>query len=151
MSENKHCTECKITTSTKFRSLKREKWREAERNDLIKETWMEGDIFCNICYMNFVENPLKRGLKKVKIMDKESVDEEIDEEAIGEVIEEEVSMKIDFTGVIKVMAKILYEREHLKKESPIYTFDEMRRLLQGIEPSLEDFFDQLYLVARPSK
>ncbi|CAG8537958.1 10595_t:CDS:1, partial [Ambispora gerdemannii] len=84
-------------------------------------------------------------------MDEESVDEEIDEEAIGKVIEEEVSIKINFTDTIKVMAKILYEREHLKKESSIYTFDEMRRLLQGIEPSLGNFFDQLYLVAQPSK
>ena len=30
----------------------------------------------------------------------------------------------------------------------IYDFDEIRRLLQEIEPSLKGFFDQLYLTAR---
>jgi hypothetical protein len=30
----------------------------------------------------------------------------------------------------------------------IYDFDEIRRLLQEIEPSLKGFFDQLYLAAR---
>src|SRR5687767_6216616 len=48
-----------------------------------------------------------------------------------------------------MMVKILYEREHIKKESPIYAFDEMRRILQEIEPNLTDFFDQLYSAARP--
>ena len=34
--------------------------------------------------------------------------------------EEEVSMKIDLTKAIKAMANIFYEREHLRKEGPIY-------------------------------
>ena len=55
---------------------------------------------------------------------------------------------IDFTRAIKMIAKIFYEREY-NKEGPIYEFDEMRRLLQEIEPSLKGFFDQLYLAARP--
>ena len=65
--------------------------------------------------------------------------------------EEEVSTKIDFAGAIKSMAKILYNREHFKKKETIYSFDEMRRIFEEIEPGLKDFFDQLYSAARPSK
>jgi len=46
--------------------------------------------------------------------------------------EEEVNEKIDFT----------------RHQGPIYDFDEIRRLLQEIEPSLKGFFDQLYLAAQ---
>ena len=134
MSEIKHCTECKTIKSAKFRQLKGNKWKEAENNNLAKVTWTEGVVLCNICYMNFVENPLKRGSRQVKTTDEE---------------EEEVSEKIDFTRAIKMIAKIFYEREYNNKEGPIYEFDEMRRLLQEIEPSLRGFFDQLYLAARP--
>ena len=90
--------------------------------------------------MNFVENPLKRGSRRVKTTDEEAEEEEE---------EEEVSEKIDFTRAIKMIAKIFYEREYNNKEGPIYEFDEMRRLLQEIEPSLKGFFDQLYLAAQP--
>ncbi len=38
-------------------------------------------------------------------------------------------MKIDLTEAIKSMVKILYDREYVKKESPIYEFDEMWELL----------------------
>ena len=82
--------------------------------------------------------PLKRGSRRVKTTDEEG---EAEEE------EEEVSEKIDFTRAIKMIAKIFYERECSNKEGPIYDFDEMRRLLQEIEPSLKGFFDQLYLAA----
>ena len=34
-------------------------------------------------------------------------------------------------------------------EPSINDFDEIRRLLQEIEPSLKGFFDQLYLAAQP--
>ena len=132
MSEIKRCTECKTIKSAKFRQLKGNKWKEAENNNLVKVTWMEGVVLCNICYMNFVENPLKRGSRRVKTTDEEGVSE-----------------KIDFTRAIKIITKIFYEREYSNKEGPIYEFDEMRRLLQEIEPSLRGFFDQLYLAARP--
>ena len=102
--------------------------------------WTEGVVLCNICYMNFVENPLKRGSRRVKTTDEEGEVKEEEEE-------EEVSEKIDFTRAIKMIAKIFYEKEY-NKEGPIYEFDEMRRLLQEIEPSLKGFFDQLYLAAR---
>ena len=140
MSEIKHCTECKTIKSAKFRQLKGNKWKEAENNNLVKVTWTEGVVLCNICYMNFVENPLKRGSRRVKTTDEEAEEEEE---------EEEVSEKIDFTRAIKMIAKIFYEREYNNKGGPIYEFDEMRRLLQEIEPSLRGFFDQLYLGARP--
>ena len=132
MSEMKRCTECQTTSSTKFRSLKGEKWKEAENNDLVKVTWREGVLLCNICYMRFVENLLKKGPKRVKIMKEETIDENtIDTESI----------KVDLVRAIKVMAKILYEREHIKEEGPIYAFDEMQRLFQEIKLSLKDFFN----------
>ncbi len=90
--------------------------------------------------MHFVENPLKKGPKRVKITEKKAMNENtVDMEG----------MKVDLVRAIKAMAKILYEREHVKEEGPIYAFDEMRRLFQEIELSLKDFFDQLYLAARP--
>ena len=136
MSESKHCIECQATESTKFRSLKGEKWREAIRNDLIKVSWVKGSIFCNICYMQLVENSLKRGTKRAKVADEKAMNKNV-----LNVVEEEASMNVDLTRAIKVMAKILYEREHIKKEVPIYAFDEMRRILQEIEPNLTNFFD----------
>ena len=68
--------------------------------------------------MNFVENPLKREPRRVKTTEAEEEEEEVNE-------------KIDFT----------------RHQGPIYDFDEIRRLLQEIEPSLKGFFDQLYLAA----
>jgi len=69
--------------------------------------------------MNFVENPLKREPRRVKTTEAEEEEEEVNE-------------KIDFT----------------RHQGPIYDFDEIRRLLQEIEPSLKGFFDQLCLAAR---
>ena len=74
--------------------------------------------------MRLVENPLKRGTKRAKIADKEAINENV-----LDVVEKEASTNVDLTRAIKAMAKILYEREHIKKEVPIYTFDEMRRIL----------------------
>ena len=65
----------------------------------MKVTWTEGVVLCNICYMNFVENPLKRESKRVKTTD-----------------EDEVSEKIDFTRSIKMIAKIFYERDVIIKK-----------------------------------
>ena len=87
---------------------------------------------CNTCYMNFVENPLRRGSKRAKVTN-----------------EEEETSKLELADAIMVMAKILYERECVKNEGPIYTFDEMRTLLEASEPDLKDFFTQLYSAARP--
>src|SRR4051812_45779897 len=122
MSETKKCTECQTVESAKFCSLKGEKWKEVENNNLAKVIWNKGILLCNICYMCFVENPLKKGRKRVKTMD---------EQVIGKnITTKEVNMKVDFTGAIKAMAKILYDREHSKKEKSIYSFDEMRRIFQ---------------------
>ncbi|RIB17291.1 hypothetical protein C2G38_2246466 [Gigaspora rosea] len=57
--------------------------------------------------------------------------------------------KVDLTKAIKSIAKILYEREHVKNEDPIYAFDELRKLFQETDPTLKDFFEQLYSAARP--
>jgi len=56
--------------------------------------------------MQFVENPLRRGVKRVKVIN-----------------EEDVSTKIELTQAIEAIGKILYEREHMKKEGPIYAFE----------------------------
>ena len=127
MPEEKQCSECKIIESTRFRSLKGNKWKEAENNNLVKVIWTEGVILCNICYMRLVKNLLRRGPKRLKVMDKEGMNEEvIDEEATDEkTTDEEVSTKVELTKAIKMIAKIFYDREHLKKEGPIYEFDEM--------------------------
>ncbi|RIB13952.1 hypothetical protein C2G38_2324121 [Gigaspora rosea] len=82
----------------------------------------------------------------------ESADEEdIDFTAKKDVdaIDEEEIRMINLVEVIKAMARIFYEREHIQKEGPLYLFDEMRELLPQIDSSLKDFFDQLYLLARP--
>jgi hypothetical protein len=81
---------------------------EVEKQGLIKITWEEGST----SYMNFVENPLRRGPERVKVTNEEK-------ETIP-------SSKLELADAIRVMAKILYERECVKNEGPIYTFDEMR-------------------------
>ncbi len=74
--------------------------------------------------MNLVENPLKRRPKRARTMTEEIMGEEaINEDA------EEINTKVELTKVIKVMAKIFYKREHLRKEGLIYEFDKMQRLL----------------------
>ncbi|RIB24285.1 hypothetical protein C2G38_2168924 [Gigaspora rosea] len=49
------------------------------------------------------------------------------------VCEEEASPKIELSEAIKMIAKILYEREHVRHEEPIYSFNEMRQLFQEIQ------------------
>ena len=102
------------------------KMEEVEKQGLIKITWEEGVGLCSTSYMNFVENPLRRGPKRVKVTNEE-------EETIP-------SSKLELADAIRVMAKILYEKECVKNEGPIYTFDEMRTLLEASEPDLKDFF-----------
>ncbi|RIB28038.1 hypothetical protein C2G38_2239741 [Gigaspora rosea] len=67
MSEIMKCIECKTTKSRQFRSLAGNKWEEAEANGLIKTTWVKGNKLCNSCYMNFVENQLRKA-KRVKVL-----------------------------------------------------------------------------------
>jgi len=68
MPKDKRCTECDSKDSAKFRSLSGEKWRDALNKGLAKQMWEEGVILCNTCYMQVVENPLKRGVKRVKVV-----------------------------------------------------------------------------------
>ncbi|RIB24489.1 hypothetical protein C2G38_2031825 [Gigaspora rosea] len=64
-----------------------------------------------------------------------------------EAMNEEVSM-IDLVRAVEAMARIFYEREHVKKEGPIYSYDELREVFQA-NKDLENFFDQLYSLDRP--
>ncbi|CAG8840435.1 24135_t:CDS:2, partial [Gigaspora margarita] len=77
---------------------------------------------------NLVVNPLKKGSKHIKTVEEEE-----------DICEEEMSMKINLSEAIKMMAKIFYKREHVEKEAPIYDLNEI----------LKDLFDQLYLAAQP--
>ena len=57
-------------------------------------------------------------------------------------MEEELSMsetKMELSHTIKSMARFLYEREHVKKEHPIYKFDEMCKSLEEHEHRLKNF------------
>ena len=85
----------------KFRSLNGEKWREAASKGLVKVMWEEGVVLCNSCYMQFVENPLRRGLKRVKVI-------EVEDGSTP-------AIKLELADAIKAMAKILYEREYVEK------------------------------------
>ena len=49
------------------------KWREADSQGLVKVTWNEGIVLCNTCYMNLIENPLRRGVKRVKVTEAKEV------------------------------------------------------------------------------
>ncbi|RIB07392.1 hypothetical protein C2G38_2214559 [Gigaspora rosea] len=148
MTDSKNCMNCETTGPTIFRSLKGEKWEEVENNGLTKVTWTKGGKLCHNCYMNFVANPLRRGAKRVKVEVEEvkvTTSEEIEENV--ETMDEEVSM-IDLVRTIEAMSRLFYEREHVKKEGPIYSYDELRKVFQA-NKYLENFLDQLYLAARP--
>ena len=73
MSEKLGCTEYGSTETSRFRSVKVDKWREAKSQGLVKTTWVEGIVLCNTCCMNLIENPLGRGVKRVKVMNAEEV------------------------------------------------------------------------------
>ncbi|RIB30499.1 hypothetical protein C2G38_2152436 [Gigaspora rosea] len=158
MADSKCCMNCGTAGPAIFRSLKDKKWEEAENNNLIKEKWVKGSKLCHTCYMNFVENPLqklRREAKRVRISvgEVETIPGKINVayKDIGTTMEditnEDVSM-VDLIETIKAMARIFYEREHIKKEGPIYSYDELREVFQA-NKCLENFLDQLYLAARP--
>ncbi|CAG8533484.1 9_t:CDS:1, partial [Gigaspora rosea] len=84
MSEIKKCMECKTTKSRQFRSLAGNKWEEAEANGLIKATWVKGNKLCNTCYMNFVENQLRKA-KRVKFSVEEVEASEVVAEPVANV------------------------------------------------------------------
>ncbi|RIB03550.1 hypothetical protein C2G38_2224749 [Gigaspora rosea] len=135
MSNSKSCMNCGTTGPTKFRSLKDKKWEEAENNSLIK-------------------NPLQRGTKRVKVsVEVEEVEittmKEVTKKNVGTTTEDmgEVSM-IDLVKTIEAMTRVFYEREHVKKDTSIYLYDELREVFQT-NKSVENFLDQLDLIARP--
>ncbi len=70
--------------------------------------------------MNLVKNPLKRGSKRARTITEEVMGKKaINEDA------KKINTKVELIKVIKMMAKIFYEKEHLRKEDPIYEFDKM--------------------------
>ncbi|RIB21992.1 hypothetical protein C2G38_2243590 [Gigaspora rosea] len=162
MSEIKKCMECKTTKSRQFRSLAGNKWEEAEANGLIKATWVKGNKLCNTCYMNFVENQLRKA-KRVKVLVEveasEVVAEPVANVAVGgvevidieDIIRKEIEAKIKEGIELGDMETIMEEEVEAinDEEGPIYSFDEMRELLTQTDTSLKDFFNQLYLLARP--
>ena len=75
MSKIKKCIQCDTTNSPRFRSLAGDKWDEAEASSLIEEKWVKGNKLCHNCYMNYVQNPLKKGVKRVKVSVEADVDD----------------------------------------------------------------------------
>jgi hypothetical protein len=97
-------------------------------------------VLCNRCYCEFLVNPPKKSPKRAKVIEEVGMPD-------SRLQQEEVSVSLSDT--IKLLGRFLYEREHVEKEHTIYKFDEMRESLEEREPRLKDFFDQLYLAARP--
>ncbi|CAG8681301.1 17123_t:CDS:2 [Gigaspora margarita] len=161
MAESNYCVECKTTKLTKFRLVAGFKWNEVEAYNLVRENWVKGIVLCSSCYMKFVENPLRRGVKRLKVTVEDDVEvivrESVEAAMMNEVEtlnrsvetlnEEEVSM-IDLIEAITAMGRFFYEREYVKKEGPIYSFDEMRDAFQT-NKVLKAFLDKLYFVAKP--
>ena len=66
----------------------------------------------------------------------------------NDAINESISnKKLELSEAIEIMANFFYDREHKKKESTIYSFEEMRKLLKEYDSNLKYFFEQLYLAA----
>ncbi|RIB13863.1 hypothetical protein C2G38_2040637 [Gigaspora rosea] len=124
MADSKCCMNCGTAGPAIFRSLKDKKWEKAENNNLIKEKWVKGE--------NLLQK-LRREAKRVRILvgEVETTPEKVNVayKDVGTTMEditnEDVSM-VDLIGTIKAMARIFYEREHIKKEGPIYSYDELR-------------------------
>ncbi|CAG8814062.1 34709_t:CDS:2 [Gigaspora margarita] len=160
MFEITKCKECRATESSRFRLLKNEKWRQAEENGLTKVTWVEGNILYNLCYMNLVKNPLqrlKKSTKRVKVSVEEvdlnrneiETTEEVTNQDVEAVMEDVEDVgPFGLIGAIETMARTFYERKHVKKEGPIYSYNELRGVFQA-DKNFNNFLDQLYLVAKP--
>ncbi|RIB10249.1 hypothetical protein C2G38_2206598 [Gigaspora rosea] len=82
------------------------KWEEAEANSLIKATWIKGNKLCNTCYMNFVENQLRKA-KWVKVSVEEVEASEVVAEPVANVAVGGVEV-IDIEDIIRkeIEAKI---------------------------------------------
>ncbi|RIB07276.1 hypothetical protein C2G38_2274799 [Gigaspora rosea] len=145
MTNSKRCMNCETTESTVFRSLKDKKWEEVENNNLTKEKWVKG------------ENPLQRLRREAKLVRISSGEVEVTARKevditykdVGTTIEDmEKASMIDLVGTIEAMTRIFYEREHVNKEGPIYSYEELRessrqkkeRVADAHEKYVEDSF-----------
>ena len=90
----------------------------------MRENWKEGIVLCSACYIRLVKNPLRRGVKQSN-------------NAIDEL---ESNKKLELSEAIEIMANFFYDREYKKKESTIYSFEEMRKLLEEYDSNLKYFF-----------
>jgi len=52
---------------------------DALNKGLVKHMWEGGVILCNTCYMQFVEDLLRRGAKRVKVLTEEEVGMKIEQ------------------------------------------------------------------------
>ena len=66
MEDNKTCIDCKSTSSKKFCQLGSEIWQEVESKDLVRESWSVGHMLCNVCYMRYIVNPIRKEKKLLK-------------------------------------------------------------------------------------
>ncbi|RIB06015.1 hypothetical protein C2G38_2047129 [Gigaspora rosea] len=119
MSETKECMECGATETSRFRSLTVNKLKEAEAYDLLKVTWKKNNYLCHSCYMNCVENQLrrlKREAKRPKVSVEEAVtnvdvaeDDDVIEVDIDDIIKEEIENKIKEVVELRDVETIMRE------------------------------------------
>ncbi len=136
MSEAKECMECRATESSRFRLLTGNKWKKAEAYDLLKVTWEKNNYLCHSCYMNCVENQLRR-LKKEAKWPKVSVEEA---ETNVDVVETDV-VEVEDVEEVDVAKTDVVEVEDVKELDVIEEVDVVEDLVEDddvIEADIED-------------
>ena len=53
---------------------------------------------------------------------------------------------LSFSRCVEIITKILYEREFVRKQPSIYTFEEFHMTMESEDERLKNFFDELYLL-----
>ena len=108
-------------------------------------------MLCNVCYMRYVVNPIRKEKKTTK----KEITGKAKEKEVVDLMENEAeeadasSINYELVEAISSIARVLHKREVIEKQKPIYNFDELRELLENKDSNLCYFFDQLYLATRP--
>jgi hypothetical protein len=63
---------------------------------------------------------------------------------------EDSDIALSFSAAIGIITDILYNRENRERKSTLYSFDEFRAVMEGVDARLKSFFDELYLSSNPS-
>ena len=62
----KKCIDCKSTSSKKFQQLGSEIWQEVESKGLVRKFWSASCMLCNVCYIKYVINLIRKEKKSTK-------------------------------------------------------------------------------------